>query len=711
MRKWLVGILSLFALTATVWAANPGADPRLRKILIDGKLFYMVANGSPDPGNIVNSKGLLIDNSGALIAISAADPSYSPTNNYVGQLGILLDSSGRVVLSSSSVSNGFVYIGTFSGIPGSCTIGQISFITDTTAGSNQYYCTASNTWTQQNSSGGPGSVGNGSQYNLFYYNGAGTTSTGIGLPGSSFNPATGYTLAAPTGTGVGLSITGDSHQNNILEGHLTGGGLGFWGDYLGGWHATSGDFGSGLGQGCVQLFDPTGTLGVDWCGPNSNMAAKYEMDLPATPVNGLMAFDGGQQISFVAPNPNTGNGLISGCGVDYSTTALTADVAACNYTIAGNSYSLTSPPSTVTFNTNTSGSPRIDVVVVKDDSTAAVVEGTPATNPGVPSIIPTTEIAVGQVTIADSATAPSVTNELVYDEAVGPAAEWTVTSSGASIVVNSTANPYHLTTNVQGTNVAAGAWWKLVRGSGTVNIVGSVLNFYLDPNAVAWAKNKGITITAYSGAALVGTAVTLNNGAFAFNTAKNAYQQMSIAGNVFGTGGTPIDTFLFTITGGGANIPSFSFDYFNIQSGQTVPPPVTVPPIYRTASMVFGADNASAALVDADIAPQLNMIQFDQAGTVYEIDVIADDGTPNVVVQRNHLGTAVALLSSALATAGSGAVACSNVGGSKGLNGTTTCSSTLENTAVGKGDWIGTTTATAGGVAKKITVVLHWTEP
>lgn len=51
---------------------------------------------------------------------------------------------------------GFVYIGVLSGIPATCTVGQISFITDATAGQNIYECTATNTWTQQLNSGAGG---------------------------------------------------------------------------------------------------------------------------------------------------------------------------------------------------------------------------------------------------------------------------------------------------------------------------------------------------------------------------------------------------------------------------------------------------------------------------------------------------------------------------------------------------------------------------
>lgn len=126
----------------------------------------------------------------------------------------------------------------------------------------------------------------------------------------------------------------------------------------------------------------------------------------------------------------------------------------------------------------------------------------------------------------------------------------------------------------------------------------------------------------------------------------------------------------------------------------------------RVCMMVIGADNAAAVLANADLGPQLDQCFIPFAATVVEIEVMADAGTPNVIVQRSHLGTPTALLSGALATAGSGAVACSNTGGTTGLDGTTSCTNTLQNTSVAVGDWIGLTSGTAGGTAKRMSIAV-----
>lgn len=61
--------------------------------------------------------------------------------------------------SSSAASSGFTYTGALSGIPATCTVGNLAFITDATAGQNIYECASTNTWTQQLNGGGGAPTG------------------------------------------------------------------------------------------------------------------------------------------------------------------------------------------------------------------------------------------------------------------------------------------------------------------------------------------------------------------------------------------------------------------------------------------------------------------------------------------------------------------------------------------------------------------------
>jgi hypothetical protein len=128
----------------------------------------------------------------------------------------------------------------------------------------------------------------------------------------------------------------------------------------------------------------------------------------------------------------------------------------------------------------------------------------------------------------------------------------------------------------------------------------------------------------------------------------------------------------------------------------------------RTICLPIGSKSAGAALADTDLADS-DQYLVSAASTLVEITVRADGGTPNIILGRDRAGAVVSLTSAALATAASGAVACANAGGTTGLNGTTACSATLQNTSLSAGDWILPVSGTAGGVAKQISVCLTWT--
>src|SRR5216683_1067880 len=137
----------------------------------------------------------------------------------------------------------------------------------------------------------------------------------------------------------------------------------------------------------------------------------------------------------------------------------------------------------------------------------------------------------------------------------------------------------------------------------------------------------------------------------------------------------------------------------------------------RVCMMVFGAENAGSALIDGDIAPQKEQCQVPYAATLYEIDVVADAGTPNVIVSVRHCTaspcasnyTVTNVLSSALTAITGGGPACAKIGATTGLDGFTTCTATLQNTSIAQGDYIETVSATAGGTAKRFSVSVNAT--
>jgi hypothetical protein len=130
--------------------------------------------------------------------------------------------------------------------------------------------------------------------------------------------------------------------------------------------------------------------------------------------------------------------------------------------------------------------------------------------------------------------------------------------------------------------------------------------------------------------------------------------------------------------------------------------------VRRSCTIIVGSDGASVALGNTDVAPQGRQCFVPATATVLEVTVAADAGTPNVIVDRNRAGSTSDLTSAALATASAGGIACSNTGGTTGLDGATTCSATLQNTGLNAGDWLETRTSTAGGTAKRMTISITY---
>jgi hypothetical protein len=128
----------------------------------------------------------------------------------------------------------------------------------------------------------------------------------------------------------------------------------------------------------------------------------------------------------------------------------------------------------------------------------------------------------------------------------------------------------------------------------------------------------------------------------------------------------------------------------------------------RVCNMIVGADNGSA-LANADLGPQGRQCFIPYAATVVEVDVAADAGTPNVIPAVNHAGSLSNLVSSALATAAAGGIACSKTGATTCIDGATTASATLQNTSVAAGDYIELVSGTAGGTAKRMSIFVTMT--
>jgi hypothetical protein len=139
----------------------------------------------------------------------------------------------------------------------------------------------------------------------------------------------------------------------------------------------------------------------------------------------------------------------------------------------------------------------------------------------------------------------------------------------------------------------------------------------------------------------------------------------------------------------------------------------------KSCDIAVGDESVSSALTSAQLGPQVRLCQITAASTAVQITVSTDASTSSVIVGRSRCTTftsnvctaetKVNLLSSALAAATGGFDACSNTGGTTGIDGGTTCSSTLQNTSFNAGDYIYLVSGTADGTSKLMTIHVYYT--
>ncbi len=133
----------------------------------------------------------------------------------------------------------------------------------------------------------------------------------------------------------------------------------------------------------------------------------------------------------------------------------------------------------------------------------------------------------------------------------------------------------------------------------------------------------------------------------------------------------------------------------------------------RSCDIVVGDASSSSAVTNAQLGPQKHGCKIPSSVTVLEVDVESDAGSPSVIAGRRRCtawtsgvcsAEAVANLVSTALASPAGFMGCSNATGTSGLDGSTTCASTLQNAALNAGDWLEMVSGTAGGTAKLVTV-------
>jgi hypothetical protein len=130
----------------------------------------------------------------------------------------------------------------------------------------------------------------------------------------------------------------------------------------------------------------------------------------------------------------------------------------------------------------------------------------------------------------------------------------------------------------------------------------------------------------------------------------------------------------------------------------------------KTCYLGQGKDNGSI-LGDADLGPQLRMCEpVGTAGTIVEVALYSNTGTPSIMPHRETGTTQTNLLSAPLATAAGGLRTCARQVVELSENGATTCSATLLSGAVTYSGQVifGFTSGTATGNPNAVTMVIYY---
>lgn len=157
--------------------------------------FVIPSTGSwtfPAPGTLVNNAVTTLSSLTAAAGGSFGTAAFVNTGTSGGTVPLLNAAntfSGNAVFSARFDASGSTHslpalTGLTASKPATCSVGEEYFASDATAGQNMFYCTASNTWTQQLNSGGGSSAFN------------------------SITSGTNTTAAMLVGTGGSLGVTG-----------------------------------------------------------------------------------------------------------------------------------------------------------------------------------------------------------------------------------------------------------------------------------------------------------------------------------------------------------------------------------------------------------------------------------------------------------------------------------------------------------------------
>jgi hypothetical protein len=260
--------------------------------------------------------------------------------------------------------------------------------------------------------------------------------------------------------------------------------------------------------------------------------------------------------------------LVSGGQVAWEA-AYTFRVSAADYYINAAHY--TSAEATVTLGAPHATLDRIDVIALNTAGAAVVIAGTAAATPSEPSVDPAAYLKLAIVFVQHATvTPPDLVTVSLYAEAAGTPGEWAWTSSGASIVVNSTSTPHAGTKTIEGTAVVAGVYAQGTAAAPLDPTAYDHLLLFLRSKA-AWNTSRGLLVTLRLNGVLVGASVEIRrSGTYGFDSAiTSSYQMVAIPIVAFAVPqGATIDQVRVEDFGGAIG---FFLDDISLQAHATTP--------------------------------------------------------------------------------------------------------------------------------------------
>lgn len=209
---------------------------------------------------------------------------------------------------------------------------------------------------------------------------------------------------------------------------------------------------------------------------------------------------------------------------------------------------------------------RFDIIVINNNGTFSVIEGTAAANPEVPTLSIDTDTQVELVTIrvtANTTSPDGITTRLVYDENAQEAGgEWDTASTGASVILNSAEQAESGTVSIKYNNAsnndaAEFSYSSAFNGSDLSSIK---FNIYLPTSD----NYRFYVIFALGGVSL--SRILVEDGLFGFNSSTTAsWQTIIIPSSAI----TDITTGTYDEIGfvNNRNNVTFFIDNVNIQEG------------------------------------------------------------------------------------------------------------------------------------------------